>query len=124
MYFRVLSEKPIETKLKIMLSYLPLLRIQNQNYNLNESLKKAYQDQFQEVFKICFRNKTNLMECYELALLASLHPIFDENQHMNFKAWVHLFESSINSIKDQNFYNSNSNAAKQIASILFTGYSK
>lgn len=124
MYFRLLSEKPIETKLKIMLSYLPLLKAQTQDFNLNESLRKSYQDQFQEVFKHCFRNKIHLVECYELSILASLHPIFDESQQMNFKAWVHLFECSLQKFNDQTSWQNQKLSNKQVPSIIFNGYCK
>jgi hypothetical protein len=114
----VLSEKPVENKLKIMLSYLPLLRVQTHNYDLNESLKKAYQDQFQDVFKHCFRNKMCLGECYELSLLASLHPIFDAAQQTNFCAWTQLFETSL----QKSSWSPNQQQSQQLNSVLLPGY--
>ena len=128
MYFRVLSEKPVENKLKIMLSYLPLLRVQAHNYDLNESLKKAYQDQFQDVFKHCFRNKMCLTECYELSMLASLHPIFDSTQQTNFKAWIQLFETSLLKMSWSTSASSSLAAVHSQQnnkhSVLFPGYSR
>ena len=89
-YFQVLSEKSTETKLKILHLYLPLLRL-NKNPSLNEKLKDAYNDLLQTSFETCLQESSHLNECYELAVLASLHPIFDAVQESSFKKWTQLF---------------------------------
>lgn len=122
-----MSEKPVENKLKITLSYLPLLRVQTHNYELNESLKKLYNEQIQDIFVNCFKNKLYFFECYELSLIASLHPIFDDSQQTNFKAWTHIFECSLNNLNDPlmpSWLNQITSISNKIPSLLFTSYCK
>ncbi len=90
-YFQILNDKPVQTKLKILLHYIPLLKI-NPSSCLNTQLRDAYNDQIQRIFEKCFDEKIHTSECYQLTLLASLHPIFDNIQQLSFQKWTELFD--------------------------------
>jgi hypothetical protein len=59
------------------------------------------------LLKNCYKNGEFLFECYELSLLASIHPLFDDNQKQVFKAWSNRIETSIKNSIDK--LNSNKN---------------
>ena len=88
----VIKDKPVESKLKILISYLPLL----QANSLNKSeLKNIYYEFINEIFNHAIKNPISIYDCYQLSLLAYMHPIFDQNQKTFIKKWLALFEVKI-----------------------------
>ena len=82
---------------------MPLLKVDVNNSALN----KNYDTFIQDLLKNCYKNEEFLFECYELSLLASIHPLFYDNQKQSFKAWSNQFENSINSRLDKSSQNKN-----------------
>jgi hypothetical protein len=89
----VLRDKPVDTKLKILISYVPLLRADSRSSTAG--LRSAYYELINEVLAHGLKSRVNTFDCYQLSLLASLHPIFDQKQRGFLKKWLNLFETSI-----------------------------
>ena len=87
----------------MLISYVPLLKSHSKDLELRDKLKQVYFNLIKDAFKECLSlSRGDLInECYELALLAYLHPIFDEAQQDNFKKWLSVFESLLLKLNEQ-----------------------
>lgn len=103
-YFHVLKDKPIETRLKLLISYLPLLK---SDPMIRSKLRPIYYDFINDIFNQSIKTVLSLFDCYQLALLASMHPIFDYKQRAYFKKWLTLFEMKIVNENKTELLNSN-----------------
>ncbi len=83
----------MESKLKIVLSYLPLLRANTLN---KSSLRYVYYELIGDIFAHAIKSHAGLwFDCYQLALLAHLHPVFERKQRALLKKWLGLFETKV-----------------------------
>ena len=117
----MLNEKSTDKKLKFLISYIPLLKLTNNNRVLNERLRDSYNELIQSVLEECFEEKKHLQECQDLLLLATLHPIFDSLQKLSYEKWVEMIQqtSSSQSLSSQN---SSSSAETTKAPVLKSRY--
>ena len=96
-YFQILNQKSIEKKLKMLISYVPLLKSQTFD------LKRVYFSSIRDVFSECMQLARSdlLLECYELSLISYLHPAFDEPQQDALRKWLTLFENFLVKLSEQ-----------------------
>lgn len=87
----------------MLISYVPLLRSHTNDLELRDKLKHVYFSSIKDAFKECLSpTRTDLLnECYELALLVYLHPIFDETQQGSCKKWLNVFENILLKLNEQ-----------------------
>lgn len=99
----------MEKKLKMLLSYLPLLSVSQRNNDLKNDLKKLYYTLIIDLLSNTSESNSFLSESYYLSKMAYFHPIFDSDQKKEFQKWYEKFEiaSEAKPTKDQqNNYNS------------------
>lgn len=96
-YFYILSTKSIETQLKFLQLYLPLLKLTPDNRAFNEKLKDCYNQLIQNALKECLMETKFLDQCEQIIMLASVHPIFDSNQRLSLQKWLDLFQEAAKS---------------------------
>ncbi len=114
-YFHVLNGKSIDTKLKFLTLYLPLLKIVPQNRTLNEKLKDAYNELIQNVLEECLMETKYLEQCNTILVYAKIHPIFDTIQKLSFQKWTELFQEVKNLKEVPAIVNGNESTKEQIA---------
>jgi hypothetical protein len=95
-------------KLKMIMSYLPVLKVNKQNSNLNSILKSSYDTLIQDLITISLDQSVFIQECYELSLLSFCHPIFDEKQKSKFKNYSLLLRNA--------FFKSNNSPSNSFSS--------
>ncbi len=103
-------------KLKMIMSYLPVLKVNKQNSNLNSILKSSYDTIIQDLITISLDQSVFIQECYELSLLSFCHPIFDENQKSKFKNYSLLLRNALfksNNSPSNSFSSTHSNSIQK-----------
>ena len=93
----------------MIMSYLPVLKVNKQNSNLNSILKSSYDTLIQDLIKVSLDQNVYLLECYELSLLSYLHPIFDENQKIKFRNQSILLRNALFQLNNSGNNNNNDN---------------
>ena len=113
----------MKLKIKILMSYLLVLKRNKQNSNLNSLLNSNYESLIQELIKESLEKNVLTLECYELLLLSNLHPIFDQKQKSTFCDLSILLRESYfakkyptnNDSLSSLFAQANSNSMKEIS---------
>ena len=87
-YIQLLKTKPLCDQIKMLNLYLPLFNSASQNVQL----KKEYLTLINDLLSDSVRSELNLMDCYELAVVAFIHTMFSDSEKVLIKKWKNNFE--------------------------------
>ncbi len=116
----MLREKTPDVKLKTLIKYLPLLKTNGANL---AKLRDSYFELMSDLFINASNININLSDCYQLAHLAFLHPIFDRSQKSVIRSVLETFEQvlAIRNNTNNNIISSNNNNS---STSVISSYSK